>query len=134
MDCNGDCFNCPFEDCIADDDSFLEESELLDKKILAERRQNEIDSITTLETEVIQTKKKGRPRKPDETKDLRYLRKKIQNRERYRRNRDRLLAQAKEYYARNIQNAEFREKLRQRDREKYLRRKEKMNERTNEPI
>lgn len=120
MTCARDCFNCPYTDCIADDDEVLEISEVLDAKIIAERKQNEIDCIITLETEVNQKRKVGRPRKTEEAK---ALRKKMTCRERYKRNRERLLAQSKAYYAKNIQNPEFREKLRQRDRERYLRKK-----------
>lgn len=120
MTCSGDCFNCPYTDCIADDDEVLEISEVLDAKIIAERKQNEIDCIITLETESNQKRKVGRPRKTEEAKTLR---KKMTCRERYKRNRERLLAQSKAYYAKNIQNPEFREKLRQRDRERYLRKK-----------
>lgn len=125
MKCDFDCFNCQYSDCIADDDSYLDESELLDKKIIDERKQNEIDSIITLEIEASFTKKRGRPRKTEESK---ALRRKMTSRARYRRDRDRLLAQSKAYYEAN------REKILQKEREKYQKRKEMMNERTDEPI
>ena len=129
--CNYDCFNCQYPDCVADDDSYLYESELLDQKILDERRKNEIDSIITLETEASSAKKRGRPRKTEESK---ALRRKITCRLRYQRDRERLLAQSKAYYHQNKNKAEFIERRRKRDRERYLRRKGMMNERTDEPI
>lgn len=122
MKCNGDCLNCKYDDCILEECEADPFSDEYDQKIISERKQNEIDSVITLETETVRTRKRGRPRKTEEAK---ALRKKMTCRERYKRNRERLLAQSKAYYAKNIQNPEFREKLRQRDRERYLRKKEK---------
>ena len=120
MKCNGDCLNCKYDDCILEECEADPFSDEYDQKIISERKQNEIDSVITLETEIVRTRKRGRPRKTEAAK---AIRKKMTCRARYQRNREKLLAQSKAYYAEHIKDPAYREKRRQMDRERYLRKR-----------
>ena len=139
MKCDHDCFNCPFSDCILPDDELTEAevslSDSLDARITIDNAPVE---------EVIRWNRRGRPRKTctvKETEQYReerrayqreYYRKHKEERlayqseydkSNYQKNREKMIAKRVERHKRRMQDPEYAEKYRAKERERYYRRK-----------
>ena len=111
MTCARDCFNCPYDDCIEDKDTYEEVlmARQMDEKIKDAR-------LKKKSNEVIKTGKRGRPRKVVRTCET----KEHQDRTRsyYWENREAKLAYQRKY------NAEHAEEIKKKQREYYQTHKE----------
>lgn len=101
MKCNGDCFNCKFTDCIADNEDINElEKEnpvviVSEKEIKREQKKSRMRNYYySHATEISECRKDYYEKNKEEVKE----KNKIRYREYYQKNREKIIAKRKEYY------------------------------------